>query len=41
VEFRAATVVTLAGGVPEEEVLLKQYDACFNRDMEVPEEDVN
>ena len=33
VEFRAATVVTLAGGVPVEDVVV-QDDACCNGDIE-------
>jgi hypothetical protein len=40
VDFRSATVVTLAGGVHEEEVFFKQNDAGCNRDVEVPEEEV-
>ena len=39
-EFRNATVVTLTRGVTEENVVVKQDDACINRDMGVPEEDV-
>jgi len=41
VEFRAATVVTLAGGVSEKVVTVKQCDSCFNRDKGLPEEDVH
>ena len=41
IEFIAATVVTLAGGVPEEDVVVKHEDACCNRDVGVPEEDVD
>jgi len=40
VEFRAATVVTLAGGVHEKDVVVKQDDAGSNRIVGVPEEDV-
>jgi len=34
-------VVTLAGGVPEEDVLVKQDGAGCNRDVGVTEEDVH
>ena len=34
------TVVTLDGGVPEEDVVVKQDGACFNHDVGVPEEEV-
>jgi hypothetical protein len=40
VEFRAATVVTLDGGVLEETVVLKQDDAGCNREVGIPEDDV-
>ena len=40
VKFRAANFVTLPGGVLEEDVLVKQDDACCNRVMGVTEEDV-
>ena len=33
--------VTLAVGVPEEDVLVKLDGAGYNRDVEVPEEDVD
>jgi hypothetical protein len=36
----AAAVVNLAGGVPEEDVVVKQVDVVCNRDVGVPEEDV-
>jgi len=36
----AATVVNLAGGVPEEDVVVKQDDVVGKRDVGVPEEDV-
>ena len=36
----AVADVTLDGGVPEEDVLLKQDGAGCNRDVGVPEEDV-
>jgi hypothetical protein len=39
--FMATAVVNLAGGVPEEDVVVKQEDACCNRDVGVPEEDVD
>ena len=35
----AVAVVTLAGGVPEEDVVVKQDDVCCNRDVGGPEED--
>ena len=41
IEFMATTVVTLAGGVPEIDVVVKHEDACCNRDVGVPEEDVD
>jgi len=37
----AVTVVTLAGGVPEEDMVVKQEYVCCNRDVVVPEEDVD
>ena len=37
----AATVVTLAGGVPEKDVVVKQDDVCCTRDVGLPEDDVN
>ena len=40
-EFMAATVVTLAGGVPEEDVVIYQDDVCCKRDVGVTEEDVD
>ena len=40
VEFRAATVVTLDGGVPEEDVVLKQDEAGCNIEVGIPEDDV-
>jgi len=40
VVFRAATVVTLDGGVLEETVVLKQDDAGCNREVGIPEDDV-
>ena len=39
IKIMAAAVVTLAGGVPEEDVVVKQEDVCCNRDVGVPEED--
>ena len=36
----AAAILTLDGGVPEEDVVVKQEEACCNRDVGVPEEDV-
>ena len=35
VEFRAAVVVILAGGVPEDDVVVKLDDAGFIRDVGV------
>jgi len=40
VEFRAAAVETLDGGVPEEDVVVIQDGAVCNRDVVVPEEEV-
>ena len=37
----AATVVTLAGGVPEEDVEVKQDDECCNRGVGLPEDVVD
>jgi len=34
----AAPIVTLAGEVPEEDVVTNQEDACCNRDVGVPED---
>jgi len=36
----AATVVTIAEGVPEEDLVVKQ-EACCNREVGVPEEVVD
>ena len=40
VEFRAANLASLDGGVPEEDLVLKQDDAGCNREMGIPEDDV-
>jgi len=40
-EFMAVAVVTLAGGVPEEDVVVKQEYVCCKRDVGLPEEDVD
>ena len=37
----AAAVLTLDGGVPEEDVVVKQDDECCNRDVGLPEDDVD
>jgi hypothetical protein len=37
----AVAVVSLPGGVPEEDVVVKQENVCCNRDVGVPEEDVD
>ena len=37
----AVAIVTLAGVVPEEDVVVKQEYVCCNRDVGVPKEDVD
>jgi hypothetical protein len=41
VEFRTADVVTLAGGLHDEDLVLKQENAGCNRHVGMPEEDVD
>jgi len=40
-EIRAATVLTLAGGVQEKDAVVKLVDVGCNRDIGAPEEDVH
>jgi len=41
VKFRAVAVVALSWGVPEKHLVIKQINADCNRDVVVPEEDVD